>query len=81
MTPNARFESYVEHSYRYYQLDEPTVPDSYFDLLCLELAAVWDEVTHPDKHLTDRESLNAGTGFQMMFKWPAWVKARVNGEA
>ncbi|AWH32219.1 hypothetical protein [Stenotrophomonas sp. SAU14A_NAIMI4_8] len=76
-SPNELFESYVEHSYRYYQLDEPVIPDSHFDLMCVDLLKVFGEVTHPDKRLTSEDALQAGTGFQMMFKWPQWVKDRV----
>lgn len=77
--PNALFEQYVEHSYRYYGLDEPTIPDSLFDKICRDLLAVWDQVDHPDKALTDADALEAGTGYQMLFKWPEWVVEKVNG--
>lgn|GEM_PF-6701900 len=75
--PNELFEQYVEHSYRYYQLDDPVIPDCVYDELCARLLRVWDQVDHPDKNLTDESALEAGSGFQMWGKWPAWAKARV----
>lgn len=77
VTPNTLFESYVEHSYRYYQLDDPTIPDSHFDYICRELFEVFDQVDHPDRELTSPDALAAGTGFHMWGKWPKWVKERV----
>lgn len=78
---NSLFEQYVYHSYLYYQLNDPEWADWAFDKLCRELADAFDEVTHPDKHLTDIPALKAGTGFQMMFKWPQWCidKAKESG--
>lgn len=74
LNPNLLFIEYVRHSYKYYQLDEPTITDAQFDRMCVELLRVFKDVTHPDKHLTDEDALRAGTGFQMMFKWPEWAK-------
>ncbi len=78
-TANRLFEQYVEHSYRYYGLDDPSIPDAVYDQICRDLYRVWDNVTHPDKHLTNYDALEAGTGYQMMFNWPEWVVERVHG--
>lgn len=64
---NAVYGEYLEHSIRYYLLDSPVVPDSYFDKLCQALLAGWALVTHRHKHMSDESALNAGTGFQLPF--------------
>lgn len=75
MDYNTKFEQYVKASYRYYEAYEDTgISDSEFDYLCRDLLEHWEEVTHPDKHLADEAALSAGTGFQMMWKFPEWAK-------
>lgn len=64
---NAVFGEYLEHSIRYYMLDAPVVPDSYFDGLCKTLLAGWDLVTHRYKDMCDESALLAGTGYQVPF--------------
>lgn len=64
---NAVFGEYLEHSIRYYLLDAPVVPDTYFDGLCKTLLAGWGLVTHRLKHMCDESALRAGTGFQLPF--------------
>ncbi len=64
---NAVYGEYLEHSIRYYVLDAPVVPDSYFDKLCKTLSAGWDQVTHRYKHMCDLSALSAGTGYQLPF--------------
>ncbi len=64
---NATYGEYLEHSIRYYLLDAPVVPDTYFDGLCKTLLAGWELVTHRFKHMCDESALRAGTGFQLPF--------------
>ena len=64
---NAVYGEYLEHSIRYYVLDAPVVPDSYFDGLCKTLLAGWELVTHRYKDMCDTSALHAGTGFQVPF--------------
>lgn len=64
---NAAYGEYLEHSIRYYMLDAPVVPDSYFDGLCKTLLAGWQFVTHRYKSMCDESALSAGTGFQVPF--------------
>lgn len=71
------YDSYLEHSYRYYNLDEPIISDYEFDTLCKRLLDRWDELKHPFKHLTDESALEAGTGFQLYHKIPDYIKGRV----
>ena len=64
---NAVYGEYLEHSIRYYLLDAPVVPDTYFDGLCKTLLAGWELVTHRLKSMCDESALRAGTGFQLPF--------------
>lgn len=73
---NKLFEDYVYDSFLYYELDSPDIPDYVFDMRCNTLAKHWDLVTHPDKHLATLDALQSGTGYQMVGKWPEWVKQR-----
>lgn len=79
--PNQMFEDYVYHSLLYYGMDEQELQDTTYDALCKRLLDVWDQVTHPDKHLSDVSALAAGTGFQMLNRWPQWVidRAKARG--
>lgn len=38
-------------SYCYYLLDDPILSDAMFDRISREIAARWDEIDHPHKHL------------------------------
>lgn len=62
---NYAYGLYLEHSYRYYELDAPIIRDWEFDALCQVLLARWPHVTHRYKSLTDEASLAAGTGYQL----------------
>ena len=64
---NSVYGEYLEHSIRYYVLDAPVVPDSYFDGLCKTLLTGWEFVTHRYKDMCDTSALHAGTGFQVPF--------------
>lgn len=75
---NNLFKFYLTHSYRYYILDQPVTSDENFDSLCKQLLQRFDDITHPDKALVDRSALEAGTGFQLQFKYPEWVIEYVN---
>ena len=52
-------------SYLYYVRDISLITDGYYDELCRELAARWDAIEHPHKHLIERRALGAGTGFYL----------------
>lgn len=63
---NSAFGLYLEHSYRYYEMDQPLISDAQFDQLCQILVEGWDQITHRYKHLADIETLKAGTGYQLV---------------
>ena len=46
--------------------------DQKYDIICKRLYNEWDEVEHFHKHIVDKESLIAGTGYQL--KYPERVK-------
>lgn len=81
MDANELFKQYVYHSLLYYGMDTTEISDFQFDLLCRDLLKVFDQVTHPDKHLVTIADLEAGTGFQMFESWPEWAleQARKSG--
>ena len=58
---------YLMHSYLYYVMNEPIISDMEYDELCKELKDKWDSVEHYHKHLIDKQSLGAGTGYQLQY--------------
>ncbi len=58
---------YLMHSYLYYVMNEPIISDIEYDELCKELKDKWDSVEHYHKHLIDKQSLGAGTGYQLQY--------------
>jgi NAD-dependent DNA ligase len=63
---NQLYMAYLEHSVRYYEMDQSFIPDALFDRLCQALLRHWDGFEHSLKHLTDKGALRAGTGFQLV---------------
>ena len=64
-TFNRLYRAYLEHSIRYYELEQPIVSDHLFDQLCRALLRHWHGFDHRFKHLTDESALAAGTGFHL----------------
>jgi|TARA_B110000285_G_C14521278_1_gene336663 hypothetical protein len=58
---------YLMSSYLYYKKDKSVLSDGDYDMLCKRLYKEWDNVKHPHKHLIDKESLLAGTGYQLKY--------------
>lgn len=57
---------YVMASYLYYVLDKPSpLSDSTFDQLAQKLLRDWKKIDHPHKRLLSRETLKAGTLFDL----------------
>ena len=65
--PNMLVPYYLMHSYLYYVMNEPIISDIEYDELCKELKDKWDSVEHYHKHLIDKQSLGAGTGYQLEY--------------
>lgn len=67
----AKLQLYLMTSYLYYYMNRSIIADSDFDRLCKELAAGWRSIKHQHKGLTDKEQLEAGTGYAI--KYPMMV--------
>ena len=65
--PNMLVPYYLMHSYLYYVMNEPIISDIEYDELCKELKDKWDSIEHYHKHLIDKQSLGAGTGYQLEY--------------
>jgi NAD-dependent DNA ligase len=63
---------YLMSSYLYYELDKNVLDDHQFDQICRRLYREFDNITHYHKHLLDKDSLGASTGYQL--KYPTIVK-------
>ena len=64
-SPRDRWTCYLLLSYKYYSCDESVVPDTLFDMLCLQLLA--DGLPEGAYHgqLYDESALMAGTGYHI----------------
>lgn len=59
---------YMMSSYAYYKLDKPFMSDSQYDELCRHILENLDDCReHPHFHLMDTSSLEAGTGFALVY--------------
>lgn len=52
---------YIMASYAYYVLDDPLIPDTYFDQMAKRLLKNWDKITHWHKDYITIDDLKAGT--------------------
>jgi NAD-dependent DNA ligase len=48
-------------------MNEPIIEDTEYDEICRELKEKWDSVEHYHKHLIDKQSLVAGTGYELQY--------------
>jgi NAD-dependent DNA ligase len=48
-------------------MNEPIISDIEYDELCKELKDKWNSIEHYHKHLIDKQSLGAGTGYQLEY--------------
>lgn len=58
---------YIISSYLYYQKDISIIADSSFDYICKRLLSEWDNITHIHKKFIDKQSLSAGSGFDLEY--------------
>jgi len=72
--PNMLVPYFLMASFAYYELDNPFLTDACYDWLCGELDRQWDRVEHFHKHVVERDSLRAGTGFNLSGKYPLRVQ-------
>ena len=65
--PNMLIPYYLMFSYLYYEKDISLIADTEFDLLCKNLLEKYDGLKHMHKHLVNKESLTAGTGYDIKY--------------
>ena len=58
---------YLMLSYLYYVKNESLIEDTEFDIMCKDILNEWDEIEHFHKHLIDKSSLQAGTGYDLNY--------------
>ena len=58
---------YLMFSYLYYEKDISLIDDAEFDGMCKTLLDKLDTLTHMHKHLIKKESLTAGTGYDIKY--------------
>jgi len=58
---------YLMSSYLYYECDKNVLTDSQFDYLCKKILDNWDSIDHMHKHLLDKETLKAGSGYGIKY--------------
>ena len=66
---------YLMSSYLYYERDTQVLADDVFDAICVRLDKQWGWIQHEHKHLIHRESLRAGTGYDLKDYPPRIVNA------
>ena len=65
--PNMLIPYYLMFSYLYYEKNITLIDDTEFDQMCKTLLDKYDELKHMHKHLVKKESLTAGTGYDIVY--------------
>lgn len=65
--PSSCIGWYCAASYAYYVKDESLLSDPVFDKICLHMLTIWDTLEHRLKSFVPKESLSAGTGYNIAF--------------
>ena len=65
--PNMLIPYYLMFSYLYYEKNITLIDDTEFDQMCKTLLDKYDELKHMHKHLVKKESLTAGTGYDIKY--------------
>ena len=65
--PNMLIPYYLMLSYLYYEKNITLIDDTEFDQMCKTLLDKYDDVEHMHKHLVKKESLTAGTGYDIKY--------------
>lgn len=77
-SPRDRWTCYLLLSYKYYQCDESLVPDTLFDMLCVQLLAEGLPEGAWHTALYDESALMAGTGYHIGDKLDATLVSIAN---
>ena len=67
INPNMLIPYYLMFSYLYYEKNISLIDDAEFDGMCKTLLDKLDTLTHMHKHLIKKESLTAGTGYDIKY--------------
>jgi len=73
MTLHAAVSIYLMSCYLYYELNESVLTDHEFDAICRRLYNEFENINHQHKHLLDKDSLRASTGYTLN-DYPTIVK-------
>ena len=65
--PNMLIPYYLMFSYLYYEKNINLIDDTEFDQICKTLLDKYDELEHMHKDLVKKESLTAGTGYDIKY--------------
>ena len=65
--PNMLIPYYLMFSYLYYEKNISLIDDAEFDGMCKTLLDKLDTLTHMHKHLIKKQSLTAGTGYDIKY--------------
>ena len=65
--PNMLIPYYLMLSYLYYEKNISLIEDTEFDTMCKTLLEKLDGLTHMHKDLVKKESLTAGTGYDIKY--------------
>ena len=65
--PNMLIPYYLMFSYLYYEKNISLIHDAEFDGMCKTLLDKLDTLSHMHKHLVKKESLTAGTGYDIKY--------------
>ena len=65
--PNMLIPYYLMFSYLYYEKNISLIEDGEFDDMCKTLLEKLDSLTHMHNHLVKKESLIAGTGYDIKY--------------
>ena len=58
---------YFMSSYLYYELDLNVINDFEFNDICKRLYKEFNNITHPHKHLLNKDALSASTGYDIKY--------------
>ena len=65
--PNMLIPYYLMFSFLYYEKNISLIEDTEFDTMCKTLLDKYDELEHMHKDLVKKESLTAGTGYDIKY--------------
>lgn len=58
---------YLMYSYLYYHHNVSLIEDHEYDRICKKILDEWDNIEHRHKSLINKDSLSAGTGYDLEY--------------